>query len=103
MDMSGSLHSKNAEPGLFDRRVERGGNRERQDAPRFAGRDHSVVPKPRGGIVGMPLPLVLVEDGALEFFLLLLAPGAALGLYPVPLHLAEEETGLLPPPHRIPG
>src|SRR5713101_8115350 len=65
MDIRISLHSKNAEPRLPDRCVERRGDRKRQGAARFLGRNHTVVPKPRGGVVGMSLPLVLVKDGTL--------------------------------------
>src|SRR5438046_7078505 len=82
MDMRVRLHSKNAESRLLDRCVEGRRNRKRQDAARFLRRNHSVVPKARGGIVGMSLPLVLVEDGALELLLLGLGPGAALRLDP---------------------
>src|SRR5712675_789544 len=90
------LHSKNAESRLLDRCVEGRRNRKRQGTARFLGRDHSVVPKPGGGVVGMPLALVLVEDGALELFLLRLAPGAALGLDPVAFHRGENRGRLLP-------
>src|SRR5882762_11769555 len=97
------LHSKNAEPSLLERCVEGRRNRKRQGAARFLGRDHSVVPEARGGIVGMSLPLVLVEDGALEALFLLLAPGAALGLYPVASYRGEDGSRLLPSHHRDAG
>src|SRR5207247_10776048 len=97
------LHSKNAESRLLDRRVEGRRNRKRQDAARFLRRDHSDVPKARRGIVGMSLPLVLVEDGALEVLFLLLAPRAALRLAPLASRRGETGVGLLPSHHREPG
>src|SRR2546422_210284 len=103
MDIGISLHSKNAEARFLDRCVEGRRNRKRQGAARFLGRDHSVVPEARGGIVGMSLPLVLVEDGALEPLFLLLAPGAAFGLYPVASHRGEDGSRLLPSHHRDAG
>src|SRR6267143_2271505 len=103
MDIRISLHSKNAEPGFLDRRVERRRDRKREGAARFLGGDHSIVPKPRGGVVGMPLPLVLVADGTLELLLLRFAPGAALRLDAVALHRGEDGSRLLSAHHRDAG
>src|SRR5439155_1580968 len=103
MDMSVPLHSKNAESRFLDRCVEGRRNRKRQGAARLLGRDHSVVPEARGGIVGMSLPFVLVENRALEVLFLLLAPGAALGLDSVAFHRGEDGSRLLPSHHRDAG
>src|ERR1041384_7483226 len=103
MDIGISSHSKNAEPGFLDRCVEGRRERERQRAASLPGRDHSVVPKPRGGVVGMALLLILVEDGSLEVLFLLLAPGAALGLDSVAFHRGENRSRLLPAHHRDAG
>src|SRR2546430_8694890 len=103
IDIGISLHSKNAEPGFLDRRVEGCRDRERQRAPSPPGRDHAVVPEPRGSVVGMSLPLVLVEDGSLEVLFLLLAPGTALGLDPVAFHRGENRSRLLAAHHRDAG
>src|SRR6267378_3805098 len=103
MDIGISLHSKNAEPGFLDRRVEGRRDRKREGAARFLGGDHSIVPKPRGGVVGMPLPLVLVADGTLELLLLRFAPGAALRLDAVALHRGEDGSRLRYGHHRDAG
>src|SRR5882672_9391986 len=94
------LHPENAEPGLFDRRVERGGDRECQRSSRFLRCNDSVVPQPRGSVVRMPLALVLFEDGALELLLLLLAPAAVLRLDAVALDGCEHRRRLLSAHHR---
>src|SRR6185369_1819400 len=59
-------HPEDAEPGRADRLVHRRRQAERQ---RHAGVDRiedAVVPDPRGGIVRMPLAIVLLEDRLLE-------------------------------------
>src|SRR4029077_14799102 len=93
------LHPENAEPGLLDRRVERRGDRQPERAPCLLGRDDAVVPEARCREVGIALALVLLEDGAFELLLLLLAPGAAFRLDAVPLHAGEDRSRLLPPHH----
>ena len=42
--------------------------------------DHAVVPQAGGGVVRVALVLVLLADGRLEGFFVVLAPDAALGL-----------------------
>src|SRR5438128_2787758 len=62
------LHPENAEAAFLDRRVERGGDREREDVARFLRGDQAVVPEPRGRVVRVPLALVLLAERALEVF-----------------------------------
>src|SRR6266581_1042504 len=90
------LHPKHPEPRRFDRRVERGGERESEHAPGFLRRDDAVVPQPGGRVIGISLALVIVADRLLEFFLLLGAPRVALGLDVVAAHRGEHRGGLLP-------
>src|SRR6185369_12367048 len=60
-------HPKYAEPGFLDRRVERGGDGEAEQAPRVERVDDAVVPEARARVVGMPLALILLADGLFEF------------------------------------
>src|SRR3954471_22249823 len=60
------LHPEDAEPGLRNRRVQRGLEPDREDAAGVERVDDAVVPQPRGGEVGRPFTLVCLEDGRLE-------------------------------------
>src|SRR5688572_7639062 len=51
-----TLHTEDTEPGVFDRRVERGGNGETEEAARVRRVDHAVVPEPRARVIRMSLP-----------------------------------------------
>src|SRR5690242_6828416 len=64
----GSLHPKYAEARLLDRRVERGRDRQAEQAPARGGIDHAVVPEAGARVIRMALVLVLVADGFLECF-----------------------------------
>ena len=69
-----SSHPEDAEAGRFagetqNRRVEAGGDRQRQGEPRVDGIDDPVVPQPGARIIGMTLGLVLRADRRLEFLL----------------------------------
>src|SRR5690348_11467042 len=55
-------HAEDAERRLGDRRVERGREAEREDAPRVERVDDPVVPEPRGGVVRAPLAVVGLAD-----------------------------------------
>src|SRR6266699_570433 len=90
------LHPKHPEPRRFDRRVERGREREREHAPGFLRRDDAVVPQPGGRVIGISLALVIVPDRLLEFFFLLGAPRLAPRLDIVAAHGGEHRGGLLP-------
>src|SRR3954468_21822639 len=59
-------HPEYAELGFFDRRIEGGRDRKAEEAPRVRRIDHTVVPEPGAGVVGMALLLVLVADRLLE-------------------------------------
>ena len=69
-------HPEHAELRRLDRRVQRGGERQRQHARVSRRVDDAVVPQPRGGVVGVALRLVLLADRRLERLLLLGAPRA---------------------------
>src|SRR5262249_30869622 len=56
------LHAEDAEAGLRDRRVERGGDAEGEHASGVERVDDPVVPQPRGRVVGVALLLVLRTD-----------------------------------------
>ena len=55
-------HAEHAEACFLDRRVERGGEAERQNLAGLGGMDDAVVPKPRRGIKRMALFLELIKD-----------------------------------------
>src|SRR5438045_4807032 len=71
-------HPEDAKAGAVtppvDRRVERGGDAERQHKARFGRVYDAVIPKARAGVIGMPLRFVLRADRRLEFLLLRGAP-----------------------------
>src|SRR5580698_11307698 len=69
-------HAEHAEARWFDRGVQGGGQRKPQYAPRVDRIDDAVVPKSRGGVVGIALPFVLCADRGLERLVLL---GASCG------------------------
>src|ERR1051326_7065129 len=94
-----SLHPEYAEPRLLDRRVERGGEREREHAPRLLRGDDAVVPQPGGREIRIAFALVIVADRLLEFLLLLGAPAIAARLDVVAPHRGEHGSGLLAAHH----
>src|SRR5882672_4146575 len=71
-------HPKYAELRFLDRRVQRGGDGEAEQAPRVERVDHAVVPEARARVVGMALALVLLADRLLELLFLLLGGEVAL-------------------------
>src|SRR5688500_10843228 len=81
-------HTEDTEAGVLDGGVERGRDRESEEAPRVGRVDHAVVPQAGTGIVGMALALVLVSNRLLER--LLVGGGGEL-----PAHRGEHARGLL--------
>src|SRR5260221_9764783 len=73
-----ALHPKYAELRFFDRGVERGRDRQAQQAARVGRVDDAVVPQPRAGVVGVALGLVLLADRFLELLLRFLGREIAL-------------------------
>src|SRR5437667_11038327 len=67
-----TLHPENAEPGFFDRRIERRGEGEAEKAPRLGRIDDAVVPQPRARVVRMALALILCPDGVFKRFFILI-------------------------------
>src|SRR5918996_935087 len=97
------LHPEHAEVGALDRRVERGGQAERQDGARLRRIDDAVVPQPGAGVIGVTLALVLVTDRRLESFLFVLRPALPRALQVVAAHLREHVSRLLAAHHRDAG
>src|SRR5277367_2349121 len=63
-------HAEHAEARWFDRGVQGSGQREAQHAPLVDRIDDAVVPKSRGGVVGIALAFVLRADRRFERFVL---------------------------------
>src|ERR1051326_8968717 len=84
----------------LDRRVERGGEAERQHMPCFGGVDDAVIPEAGAGVIGMPLRFVLRADRRLEFVLLLGAPLRAARAHAVAPHRRQDRGSLLAAHHR---
>src|SRR5688500_479082 len=63
-------HSKDAEPRLRDRRVERSGEAQGQRLARPRRIQDAVIPQPRRGVVGGSFALVLLQDGRADVLLL---------------------------------
>src|SRR5438552_5349111 len=78
-------HAEDAELRRQDRRVQRGRERQAEDATRLRGVDHAVVPQARTRVVRMPLRFVLRADRRLERRFLVGAPLPAAGLDAVAL------------------
>src|SRR5882672_8394596 len=81
-------HPKYAELRFLDRRVQRGGDGEAEQAPRVERIDHAVVPEPRARVIRVALALVLLADRLLELFFLFLR-------LEVTLHRGQHARGLL--------
>src|SRR5215469_10612080 len=96
-------HAENAEAGavmpLVDRRVERGGEAERQHVPRLRGIDDAVVPEPRAGVIGMALHLVLLPDRRFELIFRGGAPFGAACAHAVAPDGRQDRCGLLAAHH----
>src|SRR5205814_6188200 len=80
-------HPEDAKAGAVtppvDRRVERGGDAERQHKARLGRVDDAVIPKAGASVIGMALRFVLRADRRLEFLLLRGAPFTAARLHAV--------------------
>src|ERR687897_23110 len=90
-------HPEYAVARLFERRVRGSGETQSQDHPGVHRVYNAVVPEPRGGVVGVPFRLVLLEDGPLELLALLVGHLLCLSREVVLLNGEEDVRGLLPP------
>src|SRR5438105_2512887 len=57
-----ALHPENAKARRRHRRVARDGETAANHIARFNGRNHTVVPQPRTGVIGMTLRRILFSD-----------------------------------------
>src|SRR5437763_16890714 len=83
-----------------DRRVERGGDAERQHKARLGRVDDAVIPEARAGVIGMALRFVLRADRRLEFLLLRGIPFRPARAHAVAPHRRQDRGGLLAAHHR---
>src|SRR6266404_430013 len=95
-----SLHPEHAEARLFKGGIERGKEAQTEHAATVRRRDDSVVPKPRAGVIRMPLLFILSADRCLEGFFLHRRPGL---LHIVLLDLGQHGRRLLATHHRDAG
>src|SRR4051812_9502629 len=77
---SANSHAEDAITDLLQWGVRTGGQGEAQHGAGLRGVDDAVVPEPGGGVVGVPLRLVLLADRLLERLLVLGGPLLAAGL-----------------------
>src|SRR5208282_2492949 len=96
-------HPEHAEAGGLDRRIEAGRDRHGEHAACFLGVDHAVIPKPRAGVIGVALGLVLLADGGFESFLVLLAPFLTVRAHTVAPHHGQHIGRLLATHYRDAG
>src|SRR5688572_21139027 len=90
-------HPEYAVARLFERRVRGGGETQSQDHPGVHRVYDAVVPEPRGGVVGVPFLLVLLEDGLLELPALLVGHLLALAREVVLLNGGGRSRPAVPP------